>query len=391
MAQKNRMLNTIKRITAAGTALTCLLWTPGVLQARVVAVEPSVVNVREGASTATKAISKVKDGEIFGWYGLTDNWSQIKLANGNLGFIRNDLLTGYDELTVTGSLVRVRQSPSLTGPILTKVSKGKALPVLDHQKGWFKVQLTSGFGWISGDYISLEKPVVLNSTETAAAKPNITQPVLPPAPIIPVVVDGSQTGQLAGKVIVLDPGHGINASGIQDPGAKGTVSGVQEKDVNLDIAFKLRSVLEKMGATVIMTHTGETALNLYGRAAVANQAQAHIFVSIHANSSLKANYSGHSTYFYAPANHATLGSQRAIRQKLAQSVQAELVKAGGRTDLGVLENNYVVIRETYCPSILVETAFLSNAEEDKLLCSGAYRQQLAQGIAKGIMTYFGVA
>ena len=65
------------------------------------------------------------------------------------------------------------------------------------------------------------------------------------------------------------------------------------------------------------------------------------------------------------------------------------MKAGGCNDLGVLENNFVVIRETKCPSILVETAFLSHPGDEAKLAQGEFRQTLAEGIAKGILKYFG--
>jgi len=388
----------LRKIAVCGAFLTLLSGFARPLEARVVAVDANIVNVRQGASIETLAIGKVKSGQIFGWYGAAENWTKIKLADGSTGYVRNDLLKGYDELTVTGSLVRVRKTPGLDGEILGKVSKGTVLPVLDHQDGWFKVQLANGVGWISGDYIKLEKPIVLSSTVTAgepvAANPDVTSGpsnnAAGPGGVQPVTSNPA-AGILSGRIIVIDPGHGVNSNGLEDPGAKGVVTGNKEKDINLDMAFKLKAILEKAGATVIMTHTGDTPLDLYTRAAIANNAQAHLFVSIHSNSSVKASLGGHSTYFYAPKNHSYLASQRDIRQKLAQLIQAELVKAGGLTDLGVMENNFVVIRETYCPSVLVETAFLSNAREDQLLAQGAYRQQLAQGIANGIFKYFGVA
>ncbi|MDD2432654.1 MAG: N-acetylmuramoyl-L-alanine amidase, partial [Clostridia bacterium] len=76
------------------------------------------------------------------------------------------------------------------------------------------------------------------------------------------------------------------------------------------------------------------------------------------------------------------------RQKLATLVQRELVKSGGRRDVGVREENYAVLRETRVPSILVETAFLSDREEEILLSQDWYRQKLAEGIANGLKAYF---
>jgi N-acetylmuramoyl-L-alanine amidase len=137
-----------------------------------------------------------------------------------------------------------------------------------------------------------------------------------------------------------------------------------------------------------MTHTGSTPLDLTGRANVANNAQADIFVSIHANASTRHDYGGHSTYFYAPASSPELYAQRRLRNMLAADIQGEMVKAGGRPDLGVLESNFAVLRDTRVPSVLVETAFLSHPEEERLLGSADYRRKLADGISKGIELYF---
>jgi N-acetylmuramoyl-L-alanine amidase len=152
--------------------------------------------------------------------------------------------------------------------------------------------------------------------------------------------------------------------------------------------MQLKAILESAGHNVIMTHTGSTTLSLTGRADVANNAGADIFVSIHANASVRHDYGGHSTYFYAPAGNPELYAQRRLRNMLAADIQGEMVKAGGRLDLGVLESNFAVLRDTRVPSVLVETAFLSHPEEEQLLGSADYRRKLAEGIAKGIYAYF---
>ena len=393
----------MKTAMAIAAACALLMAAPLALQARVVTVAGGTVNVRQGASTDTVAVSKVNLGQIFGCCGAEANWTKIKLENGNLGYIRNDLLMGYDGLQVTGSLVRVRQTPSLSGAILTKIQKGTVLTVLDHQNGWFKVQFPGGVGWVSGEYSKLVSPVVLKSTETSTGASGNGNVLVPGedagtsdhspaesgvAPTTEEISADTGSGILSGKIVVVDPGHSNTSSyGAVDPGTTGVISGIKEKDINLDISLKLRVLLESMGATVIMTHTGETSMTLYDRAAVANDAHADLFISIHSNSAAKQSYAGHTTYFFAPLNNALLAAQRDNRLRAAQTVQAALVKAGGRANLGIKENNYVVIRETVCPSILVEAAFLSNPDEDLLLSSGAYRYRLAQGLANGIRQF----
>lgn len=197
-------------------------------------------------------------------------------------------------------------------------------------------------------------------------------------------------GNLKGKTIVIDPGHGsVQPGGWTDPGAVGKVLKLYERDVNLAVALKLQKLLTQQGAKVVMTHsTGRTYLSLAGRADVANNLGADIFVSIHSNSNNNAAISGTTVYYYAPTWHSELASQRWLRQRLALSIQNELVKAGGRNNLGILEDSFAVIRETKVPSVLVEMAYLSNPEEERLLSTDQFRSKIAQGIFKGIESYF---
>jgi len=197
-------------------------------------------------------------------------------------------------------------------------------------------------------------------------------------------------GSLAGKTIVIDPGHGsIQPGGWTDPGAIGTYLKIKERDVNSNVALKLRQLLTQQGAKVVMTHTtGRTYLSLAGRADIANSLNADIFVSIHANSSKNKAMAGTSVYYYAPTWHSELASQRWLRQRLAFSIQDELVKFGGRIDLGIMEESFAVLRETKVPSVLVEMAFLSNKEEERLLNTESFLSKMAWGIFKGIERYF---
>ncbi|OIQ08645.1 N-acetylmuramoyl-L-alanine amidase LytC precursor [Moorella thermoacetica] len=194
-----------------------------------------------------------------------------------------------------------------------------------------------------------------------------------------------QKPSVRGAKIVIDPGHGTDPQG-SDPGAIGP-SGVQEKDVNLAISRKLAELLRAAGATVYMTRDGETTpYTLSGRAYYANEVGADLFICIHSNASLSPSASGTSTYFYAPPGTA-LGEQRDARQRLATLIQRDLVAAIGRRDLGVKEANFAVLRNTKMPSVLVETAFISNPTEEQLLASPDFQALVAQGIFNGISDY----
>lgn len=186
----------------------------------------------------------------------------------------------------------------------------------------------------------------------------------------------------AGQVVVLDAGHGARKEGDwSDPGATGP-SGLLEREVALDITRRTGAILVDKGATVIFTRTGDTALSLEERAQIANRAAAQVFVSIHLNASPNLGVQGTSTYFYAAG-----WEQRAERQRLATSIQSALVQVLGRSDLGVREANFAVLRYSQVPAALVEVAFISNPEEEQLLAREDFRQQAAVGIAQGIVAY----
>ena len=396
------------RYTAITLALIYLIFSIAgarPLFARVVSVQKDQVNIRRGAGVTTEVIGKAGKGMMFAWQGAEKDWTRIILSDGQAGYIRNDLLQGFDEIAVTGSGVRIRQNPSLQGAVLGKADKGDKLEVLDYQKDWFKVRFGQVSGWISADFVKPGAAVILPSapdpgqTEQEGDDPGADQESqngqTPDAAYnfdSVTVSGGDREGVLSGKIITLDPGHGTRGVGKPvDPGAQGVKIGIWEKDVNLDVALKLKTILEDMGATIWMTHTGVTELDLFGRAEVANRNGSDIFVSIHTNASEKPTLSGHSVYFYAPDDDGRLSGQRNARQALARFVQDSMIKTCGRDDLGIKESNFVVLRQTNCPSILVETAFLSNAQEELLLAQGAFRLRLADAIAIGILKYFGAA
>jgi N-acetylmuramoyl-L-alanine amidase len=187
-------------------------------------------------------------------------------------------------------------------------------------------------------------------------------------------------GNLAGKCIVLDPGHGGN-----DPGAIGP-HGVEEKWVTLPIALKAADILRQQGANVIMTRTVDANPDLLARPELANDNNADVFVSIHANWIRNSSIGGTGTYTYAPPG-TPLGQQRTARLHLASCLQDDLVKTLGLHDSGVIEDNFAVLRCTTMPAALVEVAFISNSWEERLLGDSNFQQQAAAAIASGITRF----
>ena len=182
--------------------------------------------------------------------------------------------------------------------------------------------------------------------------------------------------------IFIDPGH--NPTG-NDTGAVGY--GLKEQDVTVEIALKLKPLLERNGFEVKMSRnslkdTVAEGLNasLAGRYNAANSWDADIFVSIHCNSANTKAY-GCETYYYT-------GSSKGRR--LADCVQPELAKETGLCNRGVKSANFAVIKHTNMPAILVETAFIDNYDDNRFLANDDGKYKCAVGIYKGICNYFGV-
>lgn len=168
-------------------------------------------------------------------------------------------------------------------------------------------------------------------------------------------------------VVVIDAGHGgYDRGGI--PGQR-----VAEKVMNLDVAQRLRSVLQSSGYRVVMTRDSDVFVPLGTRVAIANSYRNGIFVCIHFNSATRSGASGIETYFYS-------------RESLALASAIHYYVAGGAPSLnrGVRRRGYFVLRRTQIPAVLVECGFLTNPSEAQYAQSSAYRQKLAEEIARGI-------
>ncbi|MDQ1912388.1 N-acetylmuramoyl-L-alanine amidase [Paenibacillus sp. GD4] len=188
--------------------------------------------------------------------------------------------------------------------------------------------------------------------------------------------------------IVVDAGHGG-----YDPGAIG-VNGLQEKTVNYDISMKLRDLLVSRGYEVVMSRDTDVFLSLKERVEFTNAQNADLFVSIHANSYPSSNVRGTMVLYYDDAYpQESYPASEEMKQltpqsrDAAQKVLDAFVESVGTENRGLLPSAVYVVRMGTIPSILVETAFLSNASDAALLATPEVRDQMAEAIAKGIEAY----
>ncbi|TWH49163.1 N-acetylmuramoyl-L-alanine amidase [Sporomusa sp. KB1] len=174
--------------------------------------------------------------------------------------------------------------------------------------------------------------------------------------------------------IVIDPGH----SGPVEPGA--CAEGVQECDVVLAIAKLLPEQCCEQGYEFLLTRSGDIMTDdLSFRAEFANTNRADVFISIHTNSAESPVAHGTEVYHYPDSVNG---------EQLAACLQARLVEKLGTANRGVKEANFQVLRETDCPAVLVEVAFISNESDRQLLTSNAGQLAAAAAIASGLADYF---
>jgi N-acetylmuramoyl-L-alanine amidase len=269
------------------------------------------------------------------------------------------------------------------------------------------IVLSTGRGYTRVDTFELKNPPRLvvdlqgsRTLRTAAV------PAVPAAP------------QKALPVIVIDPGHGGVETGAIGP------TGLQEKDVTLDLARRLKTALERQGVTVVLTRDEDRVLPLDDRTAIANHNHAILFVSLHMNASKRKTAVGAETYYLATAatdaeartlagvenkayesadggakaesanapNHElelilwdlAQNSYLAESSRLAEAIQNELNAATGVRDRGVRQAPFRVLMGATMPAILVEAGFISNPEEESRFKDDAYKDKVVDAIAAAV-------
>ena len=209
---------------------------------------------------------------------------------------------------------------------------------------------------------------LIRTTPAASPTPIPSPTVAPAATNVP---NAEIPALPTGIVVTIDPGHGGG-----DPGAVG-VGGLKEKDVVSAIAYEVASILEASGVQVVLTRSDDREIDLEPRVQIAEQARADLFVSIHANSiSLdRPDVNGLETYYYSSGN------------QLAQFIQAAILRQLSMRDRGVRQARFYVLRNTAMPAVLVETGFVTGAEDAQNFNDPNWRARMAQAIASGIVEY----
>lgn len=353
--------------------------------AKVTTTAGDVLNVRTLPSVDGSVIHKLNSGEIVEVIGQSGDWLLILFENGE-GYINSSYTVevgtelppeivppvepespqepvepsvpddsddqgtpvppiGTSNLTgkVTVKSLNIRESPSTDSPTIDSLELGQTVEILSLDGYWAKIYVNSQTGYVHKTYLKL-----LNKTN----KP------------------------LQDRIIVLDAGHGAH-----DPGA--SRNKVTEKSITLKVAKLVEAKLKNAGANVLMTRSNDTYLTLEQRTEFAKKNFAEAFVSIHVNSATSTSAKGAETYFDSSTN-----ANSAESKALATLIQKNLVKNADMTNRGVKDERFYVIRNNNVASVLIELAFLSNADDFKKLTSDSFLEIYAESIYQGLVQYY---
>ncbi len=312
--------------------------------------------------------------------------------------------TGRVTVAVARDLVDVTLQPQrLAGGIVSGVS------FLGGRENVFAVDLGPRFQTVKATEQAMPARLVL---EFQGAPLGMGERAAPPA--APRPTPRPSEAEPGVRTVVIDPGHGG-----ENPGARGP-GGTVEKDIALAIARRVRAELvNARGLSVFLTRDKDVDMALDDRTAIANNSTADLFVSIHANASRARGAKGSEVYFLSyqasdddsrriaqlegaaePLPEAAVGTDLALilwdmaqaehleeSSALASRIQEELAVVTGSEGRGVKQAPFRVLVGASMPAVLVEIAFISNPEEEKLLASEAYQAKIAASLARGIERY----
>ncbi|MCY8473229.1 SH3 domain-containing protein [Bacillus halotolerans] len=405
------------------------------------------LRMRTGPGTSYEVIGKFPQGSQASVIDKDSGWIKISYRN-STGWVSSEYVTsgsgssaseendqtessGSTTGTVGVSSLNVRGSASHDAAIITKLSRGTKLTILEEKNGWLHIEVNGLKGWVASHYIVTSSDPAEDSADVSSSDStkkayivyggtNLRSDASTSASIVkraakgdaysitgskgswyevkldngqtayvanwvvqtsksaeesgepPVADSASGSGSLKNKAIVVDPGHGG-----KDSGTIG-YSGQFEKKLTIKTAKLLASKLRSAGADVYVTRQDDTFVSLQSRVSTSHYRNADAFISIHYDSFADTSTRGSTAYYYSPAKD----------QELASDVHSEVVKRSSIPDRGVLFGDYYVLRENKQPAMLYELGYVSHPQEEAIVHSNSYQEKVTDGIESGLEKYF---
>ncbi|MEM8549233.1 MAG: N-acetylmuramoyl-L-alanine amidase [Verrucomicrobiota bacterium] len=258
---------------------------------------------------------------------------------------------------------------------------------------WTRMRFTLHKRWfyLNGERVFIGNPIALHRGMLMISQRDFE------TTIRPLLQSGQFTPVPKLYHIVIDPGHGG-----KDPGAENRRLGINESKLALDLAQRLKRKLSGFGYKVSLTRENNSFVSLGRRPAMANQAQADLFISLHFNAVGDASVAGVETYVMTPSGLPSTNSGKLTASAkrtypgnadntwsllAGYYMQSAMVRNLSAKDRGLKRARFAVLRDLNCPGVLIEGGFLTNSAEAQKLKSGAYRDKLANALVEGILLY----
>ncbi|MEI2462629.1 N-acetylmuramoyl-L-alanine amidase [Niallia taxi] len=328
-------------------------------------VSENNINVRDTASLNGEVIGKLAEGTVIHIVAEDGDWVKIQFS-GNTGWVYKSLLqdeskvesTSTSKQTIDTSVTilhdgtNIRSDASVNASVLFVAAKGESYQATEEVGDWYKIELDSGDTGYVANWIVQES----GSGQASTTKQKS---------------DSDETGDLKGKTIVIDPGHGG-----KDSGTIGTI-GTLEKTLTIRTANLLADKLRAAGSNVIITRQNDIFITLQDRVNISNLNRADAFISIHYDSIKDSSVRGMTSYYYSSS-----------QKELANVLHESIIESSELKDRGVRQNNYFVLRENNQPATLLELGYLSNKQEEQLVSSQKYQETVSAAIYEGLENYF---
>ncbi|KRK75416.1 N-acetylmuramoyl-L-alanine amidase [Companilactobacillus alimentarius DSM 20249] len=317
--------------------------------------------VFKSADSNSNVLGTIEQSEKVTIMYQEQDWTQI-LYNGTAGWVKSSFIQGTEKtsgstntsnndngiktVTVTQSSTKIRIEPNQNGRVVKSVKVGKKLDYLGKNGKWYKVRDSDGTVGYVASWV-----VTVSGTKSAVK---------------------SGATNISEATIVIDPGHGGNDSGAESK--KNTF----EKNFTLKYAKAIKEQLEKTGANVILTRSGDDSKSLGARARLSSKIQADAFISLHFDSSAQANSgSGVTTYYYNKNKDGDLAND--INNQLKS------LSIGNR---GTARKDLYVLHYNSQPSVLIELGYINSSSDYKYINSNSYKEKVAQDVTNGLKEYF---
>ncbi|MBU1487685.1 N-acetylmuramoyl-L-alanine amidase, partial [bacterium] len=363
--------------------------------------EVEFVKVDGGKMVPIKELAEIAGAEVY-WNSLTKR-AILKRENGIIA-----LKAKEPEVNLGQRIVKVNPAPQLI--------KNKLFVPINFVVNELGPALDLKFSFVE----SLDR-LTIDSKDRADQPIELRPaPSIPPPPEVSKEEEPSLNNQLTIRKIVIDPGHGGKDSGAIGP------SGLMEKEVVLDLAKRLKKMLEKKDPTlsIVLTRDGDYFVPLDKRTSFANHHKADIFVSLHANGAFSREANGFEVFHLsAEASDNTARATAALENgvidleknggerkdridytqfiladmaqlefieesiDLCGLIQKEVIKKINIVDRGIKSAFFYVLKDALMPSVLVEAAFITNPFEEAKLRDAEFREEVASGIAEAILEY----